>query len=76
MKVLFLMIYYPNIEEASNLYTDLVQEFHDHGHEAYVVAPAKEGVDTGLYREKDINVLRVKTGKLFNVGAIKKVLPM
>ena len=66
------MIYYPNIEEASNLYTDLVQEFHDHGHEAYVVAPAKEGVDTGLYREKDINVLRVKTGKLFNVGAIKK----
>lgn len=72
MKVLFLMIYYPNVEEASNLYTDLVQEFHDHGHEAYVVAPAKEGVDTALNKEKDINVLRVKTGKLFNVGAIRK----
>lgn len=71
MNVLFLMISYPNIEINTNMYTDLVQEFYNNKHNVYVVAPSLNNMK-GISKEGNINVLRVKTGKLFNVNPIIK----
>lgn len=72
MKVLFLMIAYPDLTKTTNMYTDLTSEFLNQGHEVYVVAPAIGS--TKLSNEGGINVLRVKTLPLFNVNPIRKGL--
>ncbi|GAA3402016.1 glycosyltransferase family 4 protein [Paenibacillus hodogayensis] len=76
MNVLFLMISFPESSKGSNLYTDLAQEFHRNGNEVYVATllESKYGRDTCLQDEQGLNVLRIKCGDLFNVGAIRKGL--
>jgi glycosyltransferase involved in cell wall biosynthesis len=74
MKVLFLMIAYPDVSESSNMYTDLVEEFVLNHHQVFVVAPCKPDEDTHLAREGITQVLRVKTLKLFNVNLMAKGL--
>lgn len=71
MKVLFLAIAFPNAKKTTNLYNDLVEEFNNNGHEVYVIAPTLDN-KTKLVVEEEINILRVKTYKLFNVGIIRK----
>ncbi len=71
-KVLFLALGYPNVAKSTILYTDLMQEFGEQGHEVLVVAPAYEKGNYGCRVEGKVNVLRVKTLPLFKVGAIKK----
>jgi glycosyltransferase involved in cell wall biosynthesis len=71
MRILFLMIAYPDVSFNSSMYTDLTLEFASNGHEVTVVVangPAK----TSLTIEGGINVLRVKTWKFFNTSFIKK----
>ncbi|WP_329805057.1 glycosyltransferase family 4 protein [Flavobacterium facile] len=72
MKILFLALAYPKIPNSSNLYTDLMEEFRDQGHEVYVVAPAINENEIGLNIEEGIHVIRVKTLPLLNVNPIQK----
>ena len=39
MRVLFLMIGYPDADRNTNMYTDLTTEFVKNGHDVYVAAP-------------------------------------
>ncbi len=71
-KVLFLALGFPNVSKANNIYTDLMQEFVQKGHEVLVVAPQVAESDMGINKEGGVDVLRVKTLPLFNVGAVKK----
>ena len=72
MKILFLALAYPKIPKSSNLYTDLMEEFRNQGHQVFVVAPAVNENEIGLIEEEGINVIRVKTLPLLNVNPIKK----
>ncbi|UJP64456.1 glycosyltransferase family 4 protein [Mongoliitalea daihaiensis] len=65
MKVLFLMFAFPDMNKSFNMYTTLVEEFVNHGHEVTVVAP---GIGkTGIYVENGIPVLRAQTLPIKNV---------
>ena len=70
MKVLFLMIAYPNVSRDSNMYTDLTQEFLLKGHDVYVAAP--DISPTKLSVEGGVKVLRIKTLPLFNTSVFQK----
>ena len=72
MRVLFLLLYHPEPHESSNLYADLVDEFVKNGHEVTVVSAANENQISIPKREKDTEVLRVKTQKIFNVHPLLK----
>ncbi|MCD4794180.1 MAG: glycosyltransferase family 4 protein [Bacteroidales bacterium] len=71
MNVIFLMISYPDVSQNTNLYTDLVLEFKQNNHNVYVVAPSFLNKNE-LKKEEGIFVLRVKSGKLFNVNPVIK----
>lgn len=70
MKVLFLMIAYPDVSRNTNMYTDLTSEFLRNGHDVYVAAPHNNA--TLMNIEEGIKVLRIKTLPLFNTSIIKK----
>jgi glycosyltransferase involved in cell wall biosynthesis len=70
MRVLFLMIAYPDVSRNTNMYTDLTSEFLKYGHEVYVAAP--DNNSTKIYNEGGISVLRIRTLPLFNTSIIKK----
>ena len=72
MRIVFLALAFPRIEKTQYLYTDLVVHLHNHGHEVLVVAPAYEEDHKGFVVEAGINVLRVPTMDLFDVGLIMK----
>jgi len=74
MRVLFLMIAFPDVQKNPNLYTDIALEFVKDGHDVYVTTVLEKKFDreTALQKESRLNVLRVKCGDLFNVGFIKK----
>ena len=76
MNILFLMIISPQLEANPNLYTELMEEFRDQGHEVYVAAieEKKNGKQTRISMEKGIRILHIKTGNLFNVNPIEKGL--
>jgi glycosyltransferase involved in cell wall biosynthesis len=65
MKVLFFMFAFPDMNKSFNMYTTLVEEFVNHGHDVTVVAPGKD--KTGVYVENRILVLRVQTLPIKNV---------
>jgi glycosyltransferase involved in cell wall biosynthesis len=73
-KIIFLALGFPDVAKYTNLYTDLIHEFHNNGHDVLVLAPAENTKDTGLRLEGGVNVLRVATLPLFNVGIVKKGL--
>jgi len=70
MRVLFLMIAYPDIGRDSNMYTDLTGEFLKNGHDVFVAAP--DNNRTKITNEEGIKVLRIKTLPLFTNSTIKK----
>lgn len=74
MKVLFLTIAYPETKDGRNIYTDLMQEFCEHGDDVYVVCPRERryGKSTEFNNENGINVLRVKTGNLTKTNIFEK----
>lgn len=63
MNILFLTIAY---KTGRNIYSDLMHEFKDRGHEVWVVCQTerREHQHTSLRQENQINVLRVRTGNL------------
>jgi len=72
MKVILLALSYPDEKTTNSLYKSLMLEMKANGHTVFVVAPRIGNNKTGLFIENGINVLRVKTFKLFNVGIIRK----
>jgi len=72
MKVIFLALAFPKMDKSKYLYTQLVSQFHENGHDITVVAPMYNDGSSGLQIEEGIKVIRVKTMKLFGVGLIKK----
>ena len=72
MKVIFLALAFPKMNNTKYLYFGLITEFHENGHDVVVVAPAYDPNITGLQIENGIKIIRVKTMPLFNVGLIKK----
>ncbi|HPD39810.1 MAG TPA: hypothetical protein PK411_15800, partial [Mesotoga infera] len=70
MRVLFLFISFPKPSEGENLYTDLVEEFHRHGHEVYVATLEESAMyrSTYLETERGFSVLRIVAGKMSNVS--------
>lgn len=74
MNVLFLsLIGYGSIEDK-DLYTDLLREFICNGHYVYIVSPAerRQGIETGIIREGNSSILRVKTGNIQKTNLIEK----
>ncbi|MEP3209494.1 MAG: glycosyltransferase family 4 protein [Maribacter sp.] len=72
MKVIFLALAFPKMDKTKYLYTQLVSQFHENGHDITVVAPSYDEKSIGLQIEENIKVIRVKTLPLFGVGLIKK----
>ena len=73
MKILFLTIAWPSYGEH-NIYTDLMDEFVEHGHDVYVACSieARHDQKTALDKENNIQVLRIKTGNLTKTPFIEK----
>ncbi|MBW3496677.1 glycosyltransferase family 4 protein [Bacillus sp. FDAARGOS_1420] len=74
MNILFLMIAFPDVEKTENLYTELAHEFKNHDHNVYVatILGDSDHTQTILRNERGVNVLRISSGKLFNVNYIVK----
>ena len=65
---------FPSPEKNSTIYTDLIEGLNECGHEIIVVASDdKSNVNkTKINIEKNITVLRVKAGKMYDVSLIEK----
>jgi len=63
MNILFATIAFPDSMNERNIYTDLMEELRDRGHDIHVVASCERrfSKETNLLKEKGIQVLRVKT---------------
>lgn len=72
MNVLFLMILFPDINKDSNLYSDLVEEFRNNGHQVYVATllEKKQNQNTYLENVKNLSILRVRAGNWFNINSL------
>lgn len=74
MRVVFLGLAVPNMNEYHNMFTELVVEFRNNGHDIMVVAPTYDEKVFGMQVEDGIPTLRVPTLELFGVGKIQKGL--
>jgi len=74
MNILFLTISHITDLNASGIYTDLMREFRDQGHEVYIVSPIerKYKSPTFLKKEDGITLLKVKTFNLQKTNFIEK----
>ncbi len=74
MKILFLTLAYPEGEDASNLYVDLMREFNQQGHDVYVATSLerRQKRNTFLAMQQGINVLRIQTGNIQKTNFIEK----
>ena len=71
MKILFVMLVYDDASDGRGYYSDLVQHANRSGHEITVIAPSVDGF-VGMRKETNVPVIRVKTGKLFEVHKVIK----
>ena len=79
MNILFLFAQYPEDENGSHLHKDLPDEFVGKGHNVFVatIRERRRGIKTSVSRENGRNVLRIKTGNMFDeVSKIKKALAL
>lgn len=72
MKVLFLMFAFPDMNKSFNMFTTIVQQFHENGHEVFVLAPDIKNEKTFISKEAGIDILRVKTLPIKNVPNVLK----
>lgn len=74
MNILFLTLAYPEGEEASNLYIDLMKDLKSKGNNVYVVTACerKNNKETSCAIQQGVNVLRVKTGNIQKTNLIEK----
>lgn len=74
MKILFLSLL--NIEEINNpgIYTDLIREFRNYGHDLTVVGPyeKRERKETIFFHKEGIDFLQIKIGNITKTNKFKK----
>jgi len=72
LKVLFVFFALPHLSQPS-MYSDIVNVFHEKGHQVYPMAPTRNGEKKSFVStEKGINVLRIKTKDVFSKNLIQK----
>lgn len=76
MKILFISPDYPDVSKNTNMYTDLALELKEAGHDVTVVVSEekKNIVKTHCMKENEIDVLRVRTGNLYNIRFVEKTI--
>lgn len=75
MNILYISISFPRESEGNNLYTDLAEMLARKHKLTVVVAEQKVNTDkTYINEERNFEVLRVKTGNIFNVSLIEKAI--
>lgn len=76
MKVLFLLITPPDLAGYSDLYSDLVLEFANNGHDVHVATllEKRHGRESRLETKRGVKVLHVAGGDFFGVGVLRKGL--
>ena len=76
MKILFIASIFPKENEEDNIYTDLAEELKKKGHEVVVLVleERKNIKKTKIQKERNIEVLRVKTGNIYNVSLSEKAI--
>lgn len=75
MKVLFISISFPKENEGNNIYTDLAEELSKKHNLTVLVAEQSNNIQKTLFtKERGFEVLRVKTGNMFNVNLIEKAI--
>ncbi|MBQ3182176.1 MAG: glycosyltransferase family 4 protein [Clostridia bacterium] len=74
MNILFLTIGRMDSIESRGIYTDLLREFRDRGHNVYVVSQREKrtGLHTELIVDKGARMLRVRIGNITKCGRIEK----
>lgn len=76
MKILFITQDYPTASKGSNIYTDLSEALLKKGHKVKVVVSEekKNIIKTKLNNERGLEVLRVKTGNIYEVNLFEKAI--
>jgi len=76
VKILFLSISNINKIEEKGIYTDLIRQFRDEGHEVYVVNPIEKrfNTPTQFVIESGVKLLRVKIGNITQNNLFEKGL--
>lgn len=76
MNILYIASVFPTPKEGSNLYTDLAEELIEKGNKVtVVVSEERQKIDkTQMQEERNIKVLRVKTGNLYDVSLYEKAI--
>lgn len=74
MKVLFLTMVGINSFSERGIYTDLLNKFHEEGHEVFAVCPIerREKKETSIKKEKRGSILKVKTLNLQKTNIFEK----
>ncbi|MCC3648457.1 glycosyltransferase family 4 protein [Cytobacillus oceanisediminis] len=74
MNILFLSIGRLNSIEDKGLYTDLIREFRDNGHNLYIVSPREKRLKkpTEYVNENGAQFLRVRIGNITKTNVIEK----
>lgn len=74
MKILFLTLSGFDSVNQKGIYTDLLRQLRNNGHEIYAVSPSqrRNNESTRLIEEDGAKILRVKIGNITKVGVIEK----
>lgn len=72
--IIFLTIGYPDADDETNMYSELVFELSNLDVRVLVVAPSLDSVRAGLRSERGIHVLRVPVGDLYPTNLFRKAL--
>lgn len=74
MKILFLTLSGFDSVNQKGIYTDLLRQLRNNGHEIYAVSPSqrRNNESTRLMEEDGAKILRVKIGNITKVGVIEK----
>lgn len=74
MNILFLtLVRFENLKTQS-IYTDLIKEFKEHGHNMYIMQPLERrfGMETQLLIFDEVNILNVRVGNITKTNLIEK----
>ena len=76
LNILFVSSDFPKEQKSSNIYTDLAESLHENGHDVKVVITEerKNTKKTTLCKERGIDVLRVKTGNIYEISLYEKAI--
>jgi len=76
LKLLFITL--ADIENISDhgIYTDLLREFRDRGHDVYIITPSQRrcGRPTEVITNDGATILRVRTGNITKAGIVEKAV--